>query len=345
MNSLKARKPNQSVDGEIYPENHVYEPENKQYGGTVGVGRTKPGTQPPNTWQDYLFAPFNNTKNPGILSAILVGLLTWLCSFMFGLITILALDRAIASGLNTVLIAISVGAVQMGLIFLISCWTYEEHLPTFVFPEYPLFTVVTGRLGLIPAAIQSSLSFVGYITAGYALRSLIGGGVSTNNVTNIATGQLSYVLYWVGGSFVMLNWMWNNEFSIGQTETGRQRHHRAVVAMAVSVFVLVVAFYGDYPGHGLVFYSPGPYVAGLIYRNSAGGPDFGANSIALFSLVGLLAVPATIAILYWILQFMTGYMINKDPANKGYAPVVNAGNNVEATNKSSLLQRPININY
>jgi len=355
MSKLNQRKV-QSVDGEILPQSHVYDTKSGNFG--VAYRNDKGKAPTPEPW-DYLMAPFNQSPNhvqPGVFSTILVAILTWLAAFMFGFISVLALDRAIVTGLPVVLTALTIAFIQAGLVIAISSWTYETYLPTYVFPEYSLLMVCTGKLGLVPALGQAAFSIFGYCMAGLALKGLLPTGTIAVNVTNIPNSALTFILFYIGACFIMLNWIWNHEFSISEKGTKHNRK-RAVMTQALALFVLIIAFYGNETvataqGYGLVFYSPGPYLTGLIFGNNVdnGGPGSYTNSVvgypwAYFVFVGLLAVPVTLALIFFIFQFMTGYNAGRKGGYVQQAPEVPPSDLQSNINKQPLLGRPIHVKY
>jgi len=284
---LKAAAPS-TVDGDIYHENPALW---RSYEGNM---RMKSGF-----WSTLLWAPFNDPSTaPDLWTTIVVMILVFLGALFNGWVLHAAVSHAVAVAGDAFIRAILLAAVSGSLFYVTQLWTYESKLMTYVYPEMSIAMVPTLRVGIVTALIYGVFQFAGYAAAGGILRAING---VTPGVTNVATGSDSYVLYWFGGVFIVFNYVYNVMFQQTSAEGMKKAHRRGSLAAALAIFAITVAFYTL----GLVTYSSGLYVTGVIMTgdNSAGAG--GVVPWAFYVFVALLAVPATVGLLYVIIGWLT----------------------------------------
>lgn len=250
-------------------------------------------------WSALFWAPFDDAMSaPDLWTTIVVMVLVFLGSLFNGWVLHAAVAHAVAVAGDAFIRAILLAAVAGSLFYVTQLWTYESKLMTYIYPEMSIAMIPTLRVGIVTAAIYGVFQFGGYAAAGGILRALNG---VTPGVTNVATGSDSYVLYWFGGVFIVFNYVYNVMFKQTEGESMKKAHRRGSLAAALAIFAITVAFYTL----GLVSYSSGLYVTGVIMTgdNSAGAG--GVVPWAFYVFVALLAVPATVGILYVIIGYLT----------------------------------------
>lgn len=250
-------------------------------------------------WNTLLWAPFNDPETrPDLWTSIVVMILVFLGTLFNGWVLHAAYAHALGVAGDAFIRAILIAAVSGSLFYVTQLWTYESKLMTYVYPELSMAMIPTLRVGILTAMLYGVFQFGGYAAAGGILRALNG---VTPGVTNVATGTDSYVLYWFGGVFIVFNYVYNVMFQQTSEEGMAAAHRRGSLAAALAIFGITVAFYTL----GLFTYSSGLYVTGVIMTgdNSAGAG--GVVPWAFYVFVALLAVPATVGILYVIIGWFT----------------------------------------
>lgn len=329
--NLRGRKP---VNGDIVPDSYVLGPDSIKQ--KLMIKRKNMFSFP--TWKQFLFAPLPE-HNPGVLSMILVGLQIFLFSYIAGLVIVLASDK-VASDINAIptvgpalpppsLLSPAMGSliiafIQLAMLYGIGWMTREKNWPAYILPEKFWTMIITGKFGVVIAVICSGIGMLGYMVAGFTLRSLINGHSPNlgllQPVTNVATGSLSYLFYWIGGSVINFAWLWCTQFKNDSSESHDSMYHRGLIVISVLTFAFVLAFYGPSPGHGLVVFSPGLYLTGLIYNDFPSRTFAGDTNTpwAIFIFVGLLLVPATASLLHIVFNWHVSYKIGGVTKEKTY---------------------------
>lgn len=250
-------------------------------------------------WPAFFFAPFHDAKTaPDLWTTLVVMILVFLGCLFNGWVLHAAVLHALAVAGDAFIRTILLASVAGSLFYVTQLWTYESKLMTYIYPEMSMAMIPTLRVGLVTAAIYGVFQFAGYAAAGGILRAING---VVPGVTNVATGSDSYVLYWFGGVFIVFNFVYNVMFKQTAGESMKKAHRRGSLAAALALFAITVAF-GTL---GLITYSSGLYVTGVIITgdNSAGAG--GVVPWAFYVFVGLLAVPATVGLLYLIIGWLT----------------------------------------
>lgn len=283
---------------------------------------TKAGLVRVPQWKDYFIAPFPewwNEHDNGILSLLALIFMLFFVCLITGIIFFLTSDKVAAdinaSTLNPATGSIIIAFVQLGLIYCFGIFTRDTHLPVYVLVEKYFSMVITGKFGLLTACAAIFIGGLGYMSAGFALISLNGGSISANSaavqpIVNVATGSLSYLLFWLMASVINLGWLWVTQFKSYDDESEEVKYSHGVAVVAILTFVGVLAFYGaTAPGHGLVVFSPGLYFAGMIYQHSGRSyPGDPVNPEVTFMLVGLFAVPVTAILMHFVWNFLISYV-------------------------------------
>jgi len=250
-------------------------------------------------WQTLLWAPFNDPeKRPDLWSSITVMILVFLGCLFNGWVLHAAYAHALAVAGDAFIRAILIAAVSGSLFYVTQLWTYESALMTYVYPELSMAMIPTLRVGILTALLYGVFQFGGYAAAGGILRAING---VTPGVTNVATGKDAYVLYWFGGVFIVFNYVYNMMFHQTSMEPRARAHMRASAAAALAIFGITVAFYTL----GLFTYSSGLYVTGVILTGNNSAGDASVVPWAYYVFVALLAVPATVGILYVLIGWFT----------------------------------------
>lgn len=283
---------------------------------------TKAGAVRIPQWKDYFIAPFPewwNEHDNGILSLLALIFMLFFVCLITGIIFFLTSDKVAADinagTLNPATGSIIIAFVQLGLIYCFGIFTRDTQLPVYVLLEKYFSVIVTGKFGLLTACAAIFIGGLGYMCAGFALISLNGGAISANSaavqpIVNVATGSLSYLLFWLMGSVINLGWLWVTQFKTHDDDTEEIRYSHGVAVVAILTFVGVLAFYGaTAPGHGLVVFSPGLYFAGMIYQHSGRSyPGDPSPPEVTFMLVGLFAIPVTAMVMHFVWNFLISYV-------------------------------------
>ncbi len=252
-------------------------------------------------WSALFWAPFHDPKTaPDLWTTLVVMILVFLGCLFNGWVLHAAVIHALAVAGDAFIRTILLASVAGSLFYVTQLWTYESNLMTYIYPEMSMAMIPTLRVGIVTALIYGVFQFAGYAAAGGILRAIRGTTVA--GVTNVATGSDSYWLYWFGGVFIVFNFVYNVMFKQTSGESIKKAHRRGSLAAALALFAITVAF-GTL---GLITYSSGLYVTGVIISgdNSAGAVS---NVVpwAFYVFVGLLAVPATVGLLYLIIGWLT----------------------------------------
>lgn len=279
------------------------------------------------TWWDYLFAPFNNPDtNPGVLSTIHVGIMVFLGSLLNGWFGISPLYSATVAGTDQFIASVVCAILQGSLFFLASFWTYEAYLPTIIYPEIAMSKIVTGTLGLITALGYAAVIYGAHAAAGGILNVLnplnVAGVIGNEfNLTNNATSNSTFGIYWFGVVVICFNWVYNTEFVMrAEKYNPFKTHKRAALCTAISIGVLVLAFWPL----GLRVFSSGMYLTTYVFVGTdnfnRGIPLPTSTSInqgAFFTVGILFLAPICTSILYIVIGFFVSWR-RKTDSNAGY---------------------------
>lgn len=263
----------------------------------------------PNRWSQsnwsetvdaLLWAPFHARDRPTIWTASAVMVLVFVGCLVNGWVLIAAQLHALAIAGDAFIRAILVALVAAIMFYVTQLWTKESKMCTYIYPEISMAMIPSLRVGIIPAVVYGIFQFAGYAAAGGILRALNG---VTPGVTNVAISSQSYWLYWFGATFVVFNYVYNAVFKQTATEWSVRQHSRASKAAAVGIFAVTVAFYTL----GLFTFSSGLYVTGVIVTGNNRASFAGDSAVpwAVYVFVALLAVPATVGILYALFYYLT----------------------------------------
>lgn len=262
-------------------------------------------------FRSLMFAPFHlEETNPGMWNTIAVAVLVFLGCLVNGWVLHAAYAHALSVAGDAFIRAILIAAVSGSLFYVTQLWTYDASLQTYVYPEISMTMISTFRVGVVTAAGYGVFQFAGYAAAGGILRAI--GGAVVPGVTNIATSATSYWLYWFGATVIVFSYIYNIAFRQANSE-GRggwgmaRQHRRATAATALAIFAITIAFYTQ----GLVTFSSGQYVTGVILSGNNAATFVGDSVVpwAFWVFVALLAVPATVTVLYLVLYYLTGEII------------------------------------
>lgn len=270
---------------------------------------------------DYIFFPFNKWEKygPGILSTIHVAVMIFVGSLLNGWLGLQPLANGAVAGANGFFQSFVVAIIQGSLFFLATYWTYEEYLPTYVYPEIALVSVFSGRLGLVVGLGYCVIQYVAYACAGWILDALnpaliTPDGATINMVVNTPTIISSYWLYMFAIAIICFNWIYNREFVLPQ-KSGDYRnnhaHEKAAFCSAVTIGLFIMSFWNL----GLRQFSSGMYLSALIFQgidhNPTIGPVGGYAGSAFFIFVPLLSLVIA-GILYLVISFLVNWRTKTD---------------------------------
>lgn len=341
-------KGDKNIEGEIDPDSPAYGMEGGKY-----VKKTNTIGMP--DWRHMLYGRFLR-EYPGLLSLILSLLLTVFVTFIAGVVIILVADK-VATDINAAVLGPSLGGIIIGLcqfaiIYAVGWLTMEKNFRTYILPEQYWTMIITGKSDVLTAILFSAMSFLGFMISGFTLRSFVN-GPSPNKllnqpVINVATDTFTYLIYWLGGSIIQFMWIWCTQYRNDKTESDDSKYHRGLLAISALTFGFVLAFYGAAPGHGLVVFSPGLYLTGLIY-NDMPNRSFAGDTInpwATFIFIGLFVVPITAMILHVVFNWHASYMLKNEPGNiRKHAPPATMGMEMKTTGQPSAKKRTPVIEY
>jgi hypothetical protein len=324
---LNNRKP-QRTNGEIVPDVDVaYFP--------AAQNMKVPGIpSEPWSWGHAFFAPFDygNPKNPGLLSAILVGLQIFLFTFLAGIILNLAAEK-ICTELNAPLAGPATGAallafLQFAVFYAFGWFTREKYLPTYILPEFYLSMIITRKIGVFVAFAGAALGFLGYTVAAFAAIAANGHRTSVHVLagnyipTNVPSSTSSYWLFWLGGTLINFAWLWCTQIRNDKDEDDTSMYQRGIATVSALMFVFVLAFFGlsTAGGNGLIYFSPGLYTTSIIFAPNMRTFDTSTNPILIFLLIGILVVPPTASLLFLLLSWVVSYRL---PSKSVVVKIVN----------------------
>ena len=311
--------------------------------------------------KDYFFFPFSSpAHHPGWLSTVHVGLMVFLGCLLNGWFSLQPLNNAITAMTDPFLTALVIGILQGSMFFLASYWTFEEHLPTLVYPEITLASVGTSRLGAVVVLGYLIIQYAAYALAGYFLRLSNGGWAGPAftgpaGLTNVATTGASYAFYWFGATVITFNWIYNYEF-VMRSERFRpfKVHFRAALCTGIAIAVLVLAFWT----FGLRVFSSGMYITTWVFRNTDAAGGYTASWVpapwAFYWFGGLFGGAAAAWILYIIVNIFVSWRAKGDTSEAyediygiraGRQPVEKAGSDIPYTpmaNNATTTKRGLN---
>lgn len=241
----------------------------------------------------FLFAPFHlEETDPGWLNALVVGILVFLGCLVNGWVLMAAVSHAITVAGDEFIRGILIALVSASLFYVTQLWTYDASLQTYVYPEISFAMIPTFKVGLLTAIGYGIFQFGGYAAAGGIQRAIKGVAVATA-VNDVSTLNAS-VLYWFGATVIVFNYIYNIAFRQGKMEGPARQHRRATAATALAIFAITVAFYSL----KIFTYSSGLYLTTFLVS--------GVNANAAFLVcIALLAVPATVSVLYLVIYYLT----------------------------------------
>lgn len=281
-------------------------------------------------WKTLLIAPFDKIKFD-LAMVIITAILVFLGAMINGWVMIAARAAAIVAyteGLYIKLVILAL--ISAGTFYVCSLWTYEPMLPNIIHPEIAFSMIVTRRIGFVVAVGYLGFATLGFMTGGFAARNVGLGFVPTVTlpIVNQATSNLSYVLYWLGGTFIVFNYVFNYWFRQQKEDRAtpnKNLHHshmRGAKAAAITIFLLTIAFSTSTPqanvtippGPGNPTYSPlnglytffsGQFFSGWLIDSGAIPPpapgSFGFMQAPYMYFVALFAVPGTVILIVLVL--------------------------------------------
>ena len=241
-------------------------------------------------------APFDKPTRPGWNIAILVSFLVFFGSLAHGWIFHACLNglftatALISTPVDFMLRAIIIALVGAALFLMTSAWSFDDELPTYIFPELALGSVGTYQIGLIPALVYSGLMFGGYAIAGLILNKLYG-NLNAAVVSNL-TAVNSQVLLWFGATLVVFTYLFCATFA-NNGEKKKHNNKRAIWVTALTIFVTTIAFAANH----LVTFSSGMAVTGMI----ASGTN---DHWAMLVFLPLLASTATAVVMVLLILML-----------------------------------------
>jgi uncharacterized membrane protein len=215
-------------------------------------------------------------------------ILTIIFCFLYGLTMSIVLSGLLAApnpvnGLVLALVAVVGAAIPMW-------WTHDTNYRIQTDPAITLLLFATVDNGLFPALFALGAQALGYLSAGWVSRALIGSPL----IANAATSASSYWMALFATVAMAFAYIYNDKFEEHGEKEG-YNFQRTLTIYAAHLAAFTISFYGQ----GLYQYNAGLYLtAAMVSQNGDLTPGDGVLDWAFYSFAYLFVTAGAAFLLY-----------------------------------------------